>query len=452
MLFLSCKHRYFVFCGLLLHISGTSATENNDTFRKTESGNRPEITLSVGTAFPGNIQSDNPLGLQEAESLALKNDAIIRKLNAESSALKNRGNAATRLPDPKLKLGLLNIPTDTWTLDQEAMTQQVIGLQQVFPPYGLLDARGKQMDLMGMAESHQAVDRKQDVLRNVRNAWLNVYLQYHTGNIIKKTDALFSQLINVTKSRYRSGRGNQQNVVRAQLERSLLKDREIRIRAMQEKALAELGKWVGVSHFNRPLSLDTLAIPDIADRASLMLAIDTHPSLQASIARANAAKAAVHIAKSRYHPRWMMDVSFSRRATAQRADLASLMFIVDIPLFTANRQDQQVMASEEEYSSARYAITERKRNLKRMLDAEYASWLRLNERRQHYQDTVLPQARQNAKAALNAYRSQATEFDTLMRARLTELNIRLQEIQLFVDQAQAQINLLYLTGGIEHEA
>jgi len=450
-LFFIDGNKILFFCLLLLCVGGTHAAEKNNSFQEIGTGNDLTVTLSVGTEFPGNIQLDNPLTLQEAESLALKNDMVVKKFYAESAALKNKGNAATRLPDPKLKLGLLNIPTDTWALDQEAMTRQVIGLQQTFPPYGLLDARGKQMDFLGVSQSHQAVNQKQEVLRNVRKAWLDVYLQYHTGNIIKKTEELFTQLINVTKSRYRSGQGNQQNVIRAQLERSLLKDREIRIMALQEKALAELGKWIGVSQFNRPLSLDALAIPDIADRDTLVSAIDTHPSLQASIARANAARAAVDIARSRYHPRWMMDVSFSRREATQRADLVSLLFTVDIPLFTENRQDQWVMASEKEYGSARYSITERKRNLKRMLDAAYSNWLRLNERRQHYRENVLPQASQNAKAALNAYRSQATEFDTLMRARLTELNIRLKDMQLFVDRAQVQVDLLYLIGGIGYE-
>jgi len=366
-----------------------------------------------------------------------------------------KGIAIGSLPDPKLKLGLVNIPTDTFELEQEAMTQQVIGLQQVFPPHGLRDAQKEQMNLMGTAKSHQAINQKQEVLRNVRRAWLGVYLQHHTGNIIQKTDELFTQLVKITKSQYRSGRGNQQNVVRAQLERSLLKDRAINIKAMKENSLAELGKWVGAAQFNRPLSLHSLAIPELADPDALALSLEKHPSLQTSMATANAAKAGITIAKSRYYPRWMVDLSFSKRETApsgqQRADLVSLMFIVDIPLFTSNRQDKWVTAREKDYNSAQYSTAEQKRNLQRMLDAEYSNWLRLNERLQHYRETVLPQANQNAKAALNAYRSQATEFDTLMRARLMELDIHLQAIQLFVDSAQAQVNLLYLTGGIKHE-
>ncbi len=454
-MFLLNRYRNFVFCLFLLHTSGTYAAEKNTLFWESEPENDSEVTLSVGTILPGNIQYDNPLTLQEAESLALKNDLLTKKFDLESIALKKRGIAVSSLPDPKLKLGLINIPTDTLKLGQEAMTQQVIGLQQAFPPHGFLGSQREQMNLMGTAKSHKAINQKHEVLRNVRQAWLGIYLQHHTGNIIKKTDALFTQLVKITKSQYRSGLGNQQNVVRAQLERSLLKDRAIKIKAMKESSLAELGKWVGTAQFNRPLSLNFLAIPELAERNALALSLEKHPSIQASIANANAAKAGINIAKSRYYPRWMVDLSFGMRETAptgqQRADLISLMLIVDIPLFTSNRQDKWVTARENDYSSAQYSTAEQKRNLQRMLNAEYSNWLRLNERLQHYKDTVLPQANQNAKAALNAYRSQATEFDTLMRARLMELDIQLQAIQLFVDSAQAQVNLLYLTGGTGHE-
>jgi len=59
---------------------------------------------------------------------------------------------------------------------------------------------------------------------------------------------------------------------------------------------------------------------------------------------------------------------------------------------------------------------------------------------------VLPQASQNAQAALKAYKSQVTGFDPLMRARLMELKIKLQALKILVNRAQAQVNLLYITG------
>jgi outer membrane protein TolC len=52
----------------------------------------------------------------------------------------------------------------------------------------------------------------------------------------------------------------------------------------------------------------------------------------------------------------------------------------------------------------------------------------------------------NAQASLNAYQSGVTEFSTLMRARITELDVRLDDLRVRVDRAKAQASLLYLAG------
>jgi len=457
----------------LLFANEAYAAERDDLFKESESGNNlgneSEVMLSEDTELPGDVQAtdpltsqkfltseelstfqEQPLTLQEAESLALENDSLAKKFDAESIAFREKSVAATRLPDPKMKLGFMNIPTDTFDLAQEPMTQQVIGVQQMFPPYDLLDYKGEQMSFMGVAMGYKAVNQKREVLRGVRRAWLGVYLQHHAGNIVRKSQELFKQLVAITKSQYRSGGGNQQNVVRAQLEESLLKDKEIDIEAMKEQALAELGKWVDGSQLSRSMALGSLLLPEIGGRDVLRLSLENHPTLEASMASARAAKAGVDVAKSRYHPGWMVDFSYSnRKATAtgnERANFISLIVMVDMPLFTSKRQDKWVTASEKEYNSAQYTVEERRKNLRSMLDAGYSSWLRLSERLQHYRGSVLPQASQNAEAALKAYRSQVTEFNPLMRARLLELQIKLQALQLLVDRAQTQINLLYLAG------
>jgi len=42
--------------------------------------------------------------------------------------------------------------------------------------------------------------------------------------------------------------------------------------------------------------------------------------------------------------------------------------------------------------------------------------------------------------------SGVTEFTTLMRARITDLDVRLEDLRIRVDRAKIQANLLYLAG------
>jgi outer membrane protein TolC len=48
--------------------------------------------------------------------------------------------------------------------------------------------------------------------------------------------------------------------------------------------------------------------------------------------------------------------------------------------------------------------------------------------------------------ALNAYQSGVSEFNTLMRANITELDVRLENLRIRVNRAIAKAQILYVIG------
>jgi outer membrane protein TolC len=76
----------------------------------------------------------------------------------------------------------------------------------------------------------------------------------------------------------------------------------------------------------------------------------------------------------------------------------------------------------------------------------HANWQRLGERSALYESRLLQVSTANAQASLKAYQSGVTEFTTLMRARITDLDVRLADLRIRVDHAKAQASLLYLAG------
>ena len=72
----------------------------------------------------------------------------------------------------------------------------------------------------------------------------------------------------------------------------------------------------------------------------------------------------------------------------------------------------------------------------------------MQERYALYESRTLIEAAQNTQATLKAYQSDVTDFTTLMRAQLTELNTQLAMISLRVDEARVLSDLLYFTGEV----
>jgi outer membrane protein TolC len=231
-------------------------------------------------------------------------------------------------------------------------------------------------------------------------------------------------------------------------------------------------------------------LPDVPGYATLEAGLKTHPAIRAENARVAAGNQRVAIAREAYRPQWMLDVTYGIRSgenppagesdlaraisaarqtfdlpelstnpafnlyrdavlqpsPRERPDFFSVMVVMDMPIFTGDRQDRRLQASRHEVDAALASRDVRLRELRRMLDEEHALWTLTGERLRRYDELLLPRARENTAAALNAYQSERGDFTALLRARVSELDTRLEAQRLRVDRAKAQAGLLYLAG------
>lgn len=398
------------------------------------------ICLSAMFAY-----SAKAMTLEEAERLALKNDPLSKKMQAMQDSFSEQAVAANSWPDPKLRIGIANLNMDNYKLEQEPMTQQIIGVTQMFPPWGAVGAKSGQMQHMATAMEHETRNRRLMTLMGVRNSWLDVYQYDQSLSLIRKSLKIFKELVNVTQYQYRAGRGNQQDIIRAQLEESLLQDKLTALEASYEGSVAILTKWLGVSRLDN-LDMEFPALPKLPSDNEIVSNIERHPTVLARNFRVNAAENGVNYAKAQRRPGWSISLQYGIREPESRDDLGSAILSFDLPFFKRNRQDRLVSARQSDVIVAQQELDDWHRELAARLAKTIAVYNRAVDRVQLYKKSVLPQAEQNTEATRNAYQSGVTDFNVLVRARLTELNSQLQYIQLNVQRAKAQVELLYLAG------
>ena len=394
--------------------------------------------------------------LKQAEQLAIQSDPMIESFRATSLSFVDASVADDNLPDPKLRLGAVNVPVDTFDLEQEQMTQIKVGVQQNFPRGDVLSIKQKQSQYLSRAALSMADDAQLKIIRDVRETYLNLYYEIMAYQIIRETRKLFSELVKITESNYAAGRVNQQDVVLAGLELFRLDDRSTKIQAREESYRARLGQWIGDIAWNS-LSSEFPELPELPQQVDLNQLIPSHPLIQAENAKVNASKQMTEMARQEYKPGWSLLLDYGFRSGnnpdgSERTDFATAMVSLDIPLFTANRQDKTVSSNQSKTSAARYAKDDQLRKLKQLYEKNQHRWLRLGEREQLYKNSLLTAAKNNSKASLKAYQSGVSEFNTLMRAQITELDVRLEDLRVRVDRAAAQARLLYITGDINNAA
>lgn len=384
------------------------------------------------------------LGLAEAERRALDHDAGLSMARSEARALREQAVADGQLPDPALSLGVMSLPVDSFDRREEGMTQLTVGISQAFPPGATRRHQAARTGHQASAADAGADARRLEVLRETRLAWLELAYQEAALELLRATQARFEGILEVSRAQYRTGRDQLQDVLGAELESALLDDRLADRRAERAAALAGLRRWIGPLE-DEPRLPDRVELAEPPALESLRDELSRHPLIAVANARVAAGQAGVEVARQQYQPGWMLDVSYGQRSGG-RSDLVSAMVTLDLPLFAGQRQDRRVAASVAETDGLHHARDETHRELLRALEADHARWHELRAREQGYGERILPAARENAEAALHAYRNGVIDFTTLMRAQLADLESRLQSLRTRTERLRAQARLLYFAG------
>ena len=116
---------------------------------------------------------------------------------------------------------------------------------------------------------------------------------------------------------------------------------------------------------------------------------------------------------------------------------------IDLPLFADRRQNREAAARLAQVAQARALREDALRQHLAEVAAAQAEWNVAAMRLKRFDDELLPLARDRARLALAAYRSGFGTLAAVLEMRRTELDLRLQKLQLAAEQGRARAQLIY---------
>ncbi len=393
------------------------------------------------------VSAEPPLSLPEAEQRAIERDSLALSLRAEASAKYHEATASGALPDPVLMVGVANLPADDFRLDEDPMTQLQVGVRQRIPLGATRRLSRARMEALAGADEAAVEARERVTRREVREAWLELYFSREALAVLEDNRGAFRELADTTEREFATGRVPRQDVLRAELELDRLEDRISAMQAAEASARARLARWVGHDVAARPLGETWPRLSEPPGETDLA----EHPVLRAEQQRVQADRHGVDIARQARRPEFGVEARYGYRQTemadgSTASDMLTVMATVDMPLFPSRRQGPQHEASMQRLEAA----TARRNNSYRELLAQWehlqAQHQRLEERLARFDQRLVPQAVDNAEAAVSAYRSATVDFTALMRARITELDTRIDALRIRLQRDQTRAGLLYLSG------
>lgn len=403
------------------------------------------------------------LSLQDAESIALQQDIGQKIYQEQQASLIAKGNSSATLADPMIKLGVANLPTDSLSLEKEAMTQLTLGVSQQFSRGDTLKITKQGFNLQSEVTVFQALDRKLLVKKTVQNLWFNILFVEKSITLVGDNKTLFNSLYRDLLSQYKLGLAESEDLISAEIELQLFDEKLAKLRQQSLTTRSLLSEWVGnvafqVLDITLPDWSDTLAYVELSNALNLQHHASAtvqhyellvkHPKVLALKQNILVADSNVQLAEQAYKPSFKVELGYGHRLSemdngSARPDLISGFVSMDLPIFTDQRQDQTMLSAQHDKGQKQAEHRLLIRQLNTQLNTEIVNYQQLVLRQHRYQGSLLKQAKLHSEALVQSYQSNTRPFKEVIQAYMHELNLSIEYQQLYFDGLKSLSTIRY---------
>ena len=208
------------------------------------------------TAF--SVQAAEPLSLAEAMRLGSESQPLLQSLDDAAAASREAAVAEAQLPDPRLRLGVVNLPangSDAGRFNRDDMTMSTIGVMQEMIPKAKREAASRQMEAVAGQYRAEQLAMVRAIERDIALAWLDVFENQRKTELYARMANEMAAERKVLNAGISSGGSQPIDALRLESQLSMVNDKNLLARGNEQKARAMLARWIG-SAAQRALPLE----------------------------------------------------------------------------------------------------------------------------------------------------------------------------------------------------
>jgi outer membrane protein TolC len=391
------------------------------------------------------VSQAHALNLKQAEHLALQNANELGQKQAEYESLHALSIKSRQWQDPVIQFGALNLPTDTFRLNQEPMTQLQLSLMQQIPKGQSLKFKHQKLHALANAKQFDKSVQKIAILQQIRQLWVTLYYWQHVKTLLKLQVKTFLHLEQVVELMVANNKAAQSDLLNAQLQVELLNEKIINARQQAKTTKALLKRWLIHT------KLSSLVIAALPKWTPGKTTFENHPTLAIDTAKIKAAQSSIGLAKQDFLPGLNVGVAYGYRQGrntdySNRPDFATALVKISLPLFPKKRQQMQLTSAQKTYIAQREQRDIDYKNLKTSWQKTQITVKQTNRKIRLYQHKLLPTAKSYTESSLIAYQNNKTDFLTVAQSNITYLQTQIGYLRERVNLSNAHISLLFLQG------
>ena len=404
------------------------------------------ISSTVATAFD----------VERLVSEALEAHPHVVQVDLQADAARHRVAPAGAWEDPRLEVGVQNLPYDPFSLNATPMSGVRVGLSQRFPWPGkrpLAEAAARAGAEVAKALSEEA---RNELSAEVRGLYYDLHLIDVSARVIETNLQIVARFIELADAKYRVGAGRQQDFLRARVAKSELEESHIGIEAKRASLLARLSERLARAE---PLALGpqldvAISLPNPAlDGDALANLAEAHrPLLHALAGRVEGAQARADLADKAALPDLGVSLAYTFRGDAggldpvNGADFLSLGMSVGLPVFHGRKQGPASEAAQVDHSAAQAAVRSARLEIRGVIDEALATLPRLEAQMAKYADEIIPTTAQALEADLTSYQVDKASVLDVLDAQMRLVRYQTDYHRLHVAHEKLVVRLAYAVG------
>lgn len=390
--------------------------------------------LTPASAADAPVLGGNLTGLLD---YAREHNPELAAARYEAVAAQQRAEPAGALPDPVLRAELMDI-TNQGATSPQLLPSQVGGtrylLMQSVPWFGKRDLQRDVATAQISQANGQVAASWAELASRIKTAYAMHYYALASEQLAQQTLGLLEGLEQVAQTRYANGIGTQQDVIRVQVEKTMLRSELIALQNeghhTHARINALLARPVSAALAEPTQARDMPAAAKLDEQDLLERLRARNPQLQIADANIQSAEKSRDLAYINRYPGFTVGVAPTQSGTAVKS--WDLMVEFNIPLQQSSRRSQ-----ERESEAMLSASNSRKEALLNQVQSDLSERLSALEASRHTETLIatrlLPQAELVYQSALAGYETGKVQFDTLIDAQKQILKARQQILQAQTD-------------------
>jgi len=388
---------------------------------------------------------------EELEALVqegLARNPEVHAAQARWEMLREKIVQAGSFEDPMLMFRIQNAPfSDPVAFNQEPMTAKVIGVSQKIPFAGKRALAAEVASHEAEAGRWQYEERRLELTRMIKETYYRLFYADEALRIVARNIQVLDDLIRFTETMYGVGKALQQDVFKAQVERSRMEDMQISLQQQRSSLAAVMNSLLyRPAETALPPVEGVVIVPLSATAGELAAqAEEQRPLLKSLAARVEKGKTAKVLAQKEYYPDFNVVFEYMQRepvAETPGEDMYTLGVSLNLPV-QRRRREAMVSEAQAETRMAAAELDTLRNTIRRNIADSLARLTRSRRMADLYRTAIIPQATGALDAAMAAYRVGKIDFLSVLD---NQLNLFNYERQYYEAVAEHQMQSAQLEG------